>query len=240
MTDLNEQPQATEPIKAKPHPKHKGWVWAVIIIFVLLLVIGATGLVSIPVISSIFNMNKPKDLGIKASPEALASIQAKVPVEIIGNSNELCLACKQTYDGQIAVTAKRTSEEMTSFLQLFPRQEGDILKNTQVRFIEGGMEISTKLNKYISAPIYVKVMVNRTGTKTVDLRITNGKVGLFNVPSKYLSQANEFFTKLTNDHLAEVTGFSMDKLEYHAGYSDFSGTYPKTVKPSPGQWTDVF
>lgn len=240
MTDPNEKLQATEPIKAKPRSKHKGWIWVIIIVFVLVLGIGATGLVNIPVISSIFNMNKPRDLGIKASPEALASIRAKMPVEIIGNSNELCLACKQTYEGQIPITATRTSEEMTSFLQLFPRQEGDILKNTQVMFIEGGMEISTKLNKYINAPIYVRVMVNRTGSKTVDLSITNGKVGLFNVPSKYLAQANEFFTKMANNHLAEINGFSMDKLEYHAGYSDFSGTYPKTVKPAPGQWTDVF
>lgn len=102
------------------------------------------------------------------------------------------------------------------------------------------MEISTKLNKYISAPVYVKVMVNRTGSKTVNLNIVNGKVGLFNVPDEYLSQANEYFTKLANNHLAEITGFSMDKLEYHEGYSDFSGTYPKVVKPAAGKWTEVF
>lgn len=240
MTEANESSQLTDPITPKPNSKHKGLIWTGIIILVLVIGIGATGLVSIPVISSIFSMNKPKNLGIKASPEALASIQAKMPVEITGNPADLCLACKQTYEGQIPITAQRTSEEITSFLQLYPRQEGDILKNTQVKFIEGGMEISTKLNKYTGAPIYVKVMVNRTGPKTVSLNIVNGKIGLFTVPSKYLSQANEFFTKLANNHLAEITGFSMDKLEYHAGYSDFSGTYPKTVKPAAGQWTDVF
>jgi hypothetical protein len=240
MNEPNEQPQTTEPAKSKPRSKHKGLIWIVVIILVLVIGIGATGLINIPVISSIFSVNKPRDLGVKASPEALASIQVKMPVEITGSPAELCLACKQTYEGQIPVTAQRTSEEITSFLQLYPRQEGDVLKNTQVKFIEGGMEISTKLNKYTSAPIYAKVMVNRTGPKTVSLNIVNGKIGLFTVPSKYLTQANEFFTKLANNHLAEITGFSMDKLEYHAGYSDFSGTYPKTVKPAPGQWTDVF
>jgi len=240
MNDSNEQPRSFETPKPRKNSTRKRIIWIVVIVLVLVIGVGATGLVNIPIVSSIFNVNKPKDLGIKASPAALSSIQAKMPVEITGGPEGLCLACKQTYEGQIPITAKRTSEELTSFLQLFPREEGDILKNTQVRFIEGGMEISTKLNKYISAPVYVKVMVNRTGPKTVNLNIVSGKVGLFTVPDKYLTQANDFFTKLANNHLAEISGFSMDTLEYHDGYSDFSGTYPKSVKPAPGKWTEAF
>ena len=236
----NEPVKPIEPVKKKMQPWLKRLIWTISIVLVLVIGIGSTGLVNIPIISSIFGVNQPKDLGIKASPEALASIQKKMPVEITGGPLGLCLACKQTYEGKISVNARRTSEELTSFLQLFPRESGDILKNTQVRFIEGGLEISTKLNKYTSAPVYVKVMVNRTGAKTVALNIVDGKVGAFSVPDKYKKQAEEFFTKLANDHLAEIDGFSMDKLEYHDGYSDFVGTYPKTVKPAPGKWTEAF
>jgi hypothetical protein len=229
-----------QPPQPKTRKWRKGLIWTIAIVLVLLIGISATGLINIPGLSSILNTNKPKDLGIKASPEALASLEQKMPVEIIGGPEGLCLACGQTYEGQISVTARRTSEEITSFLKLFPREDGDILKNTQVRFIEGGLEISTKLNKYTSAPIYVKVMVNRTGSKTVSLDIIKGQIGVFSVPDKYIKQANDFFTKLANNHLAEISGFSMDKLEYHNGYSDFSGTYPQIVKPTTGKWTDVF
>lgn len=236
----NEPAKPIEQTKKRMRPWVKRLIWTIGIFLVLVIGIGSTGLVNIPIISSILGVSQPKDLGVKASPEALASIQKKMPVEITGGPLGLCLACKQTYEGKITIAARRTSEEMTSFLQLFPRESGDILKNTQVRFIEGGLEISTKLNKYVNAPVYVKVMVNRTGAKTVSLNIIDGKVGALSVPDKYKEQAEEFFTKLVNTHLAEIEGFSMDKLEYHDGYSDFSGTYPKIVKPAPGKWTDAF
>lgn len=226
--------------KKKRHRLRTAIIVLVIIVAVLAIGVAATGLVNIPGLSGILGMNKPKDLGIKASQEALTSLENKMSVKVEGGAGELCLACNQEYSGIVSITANRTSEEITSFLKLWPRQEDDILKNTQVRFIEGGMEISTKLNKYIQAPVYVKVMVERTSNKTVRLNVTQGKVGVFNVPDKYLRQANDFFTDMVNNRLSDVTGFSMDRLEYHDGYSTFSGTYPSVVKPAPGKWTEVF
>lgn len=237
------------PIQSQPEPapvpqKRRHGLRAFIIILAVFIVlavgVSATGLVNVPLVSSVIGSNQPRDLGVKASPEALASIQKDMPVKILGGPSGLCLGCAQTYEGEIAITARRTSEEMTSFLQLFPRESNDILKNTQVRYIEGGLEISTRLKKYVSAPVYVKVMVTRTSAKSVALDIVDGKVGLFKVPEQYRKKAEEFFTKLINEHLADVQGFSMDKLEFHSGYSDFAGTYPAVVKPAPGNWTSVF
>lgn len=235
--------QIRQPID-QPKKKHHRLRTTLIVLAVIIVVLGVgiaeTGLINIPGLSGILGMNKPKDLGIKASPEALTSLEKKMPVKVEGSASELCLACNQTYSGVVSVTANRTSEEMTSFLKLWPRQEDDILKNTQVKFIEGGLELSTKLNKYIQAPVYVKVLVERSSNKTVRLNIVSGKIGVFNVPEKYLRQANDFFQDLVNNRLADVTGFSMDRLEYHAGYSTFSGTYPAVVKPAPGKWTEAF
>ncbi len=235
--------QPVKPIE-KPTKKHHRLRTTLIVLAIIIVVFGvgiaATGLITIPGLSDILGTNTPKDLGIKASQEALTSLEKKMPVTIEGSAAELCLACNQTYSGVVSVTANRTSEEMTSFLKLWPRQEDDILKNTQVKFIDGGLEISTKLNKYIQAPVYVKVLVERTSNKTVRLNITQGKIGIFNVPEKYLRQANDFFQDLVNNRLADVTGFSMDQLEYHNGYSTFSGTYPAVVKPAAGKWTEAF
>lgn len=137
METSNETSQSTESPKPKAKKRHKGLIWTIVILLILIIGVGATSVINVPGISSIFNVNKPKDLGIKASPAALTSVEQKMPVEITGGPEGLCLACKQTYEGQIPITARRTSEEITSFLQLFPREEGDILKGTQVRFIEG-------------------------------------------------------------------------------------------------------
>lgn len=258
--DLTEKPvepikKSTEEISAslvektddpidKPKKKHHRLRTTLIVLAIVMVVLvvgtAATGVVDIPGVSSILGTNKPKDLGVQASQAALISLENKMSVKVEGSAAELCLACNQEYSGVVSITANRTSEEITSFLKLWPRQEDDILKNTQVRFIEGGLEISTKLNKYIQAPVYVKVMVERTSNKTVRLNVTQGKVGVFNVPDKYIRQANDFFTDMVNNRLSDVTGFSMDKLEYHDGYSTFSGTYPAVVKPAKGKWTEVF
>lgn len=224
----------------KKHHRLRAILILLIIVIVLVFGVAAIGLVQIPIISAIVGVNKPKDLGVKVSQEALNSLQNKMPVKIEGSASELCLSCNQTFSGVVSITANRTSEEITSFLQLWPRQEGDILKNTQVKFIEGGLEISTKLNKYIKAPVYVKVMVEHESNKSVRLDIVKGQVGLFSVPEKYLEQAEEFFQEVVNNRLSQISGLSIDRLEYHEGYSSFTGTYPAVVKPASGKWTEAF
>ncbi len=213
----------------------------VVVVVVLAFAVAALGIYDIPIVSAILGTNRPKDLGVKASPEALASLQQKMPVTVEGapGNQNLCLTCRQTYEGQIAIEARRTSEEVTSFLQLFPREKGDILKDTQVKFIEGGMEISTKVKKYVHAPVYVKVKVQRTGSQSVSLNVEQAKIGNLMVPENYLRKGETFFQDLVNEHLAEISGYSMEKLEYHDGYSDFKGTYPAVVKPASGKWTDA-
>jgi hypothetical protein len=236
--------KSPEPMIQKEKKVSRRWkvqlvVWLVVICIVAF-GLTATGLISIPGVSSLLGVSQPRDLGVKASPEALASLQAKIPVAITGDASNFCLECLDVYEGSIEVSADRSSEEITSFLQLFPRKSDDILKHTQVRFIEGGMEISTKLKKYINAPVYAKVLVSRTGDRSVAVEVVSGKVGLFSVPKSYLKKAGTFFTELANKHLGQIDGYRIDSLEYHDGVSSFTGSYPAKVSPGSGTWTEVF
>jgi len=217
-----------------------------LIFFIVLIVIivggvvavGATGLYKIPVISSVFNINKPKDLDIKTSPEALASIKQKIPMTISGDKVNYSESGDKIFSGQITVDIKTTSEEVTSWLERFNGSDSPFT-NVQARKIEGGVEISAMLSKYVKAPIYLKVMINRVTDKSISLDIQKAKVGLFNVPEKYVKQANDWFEKKINERMADIPGFSMEKLEYHDGYTIFKGTFPANAHPTPGGWIDL-
>jgi hypothetical protein len=224
----------------KKHHRHCGWWWLLGIVVVLVLVIGWSGVVQIPVVSSALGANKPVDLGVKPNPQALTSLEQKIPVKVVGDSNQFVAGGNETYSGSIPVETTTTSEEITSFLQNFPRGNNSVFKDTQVKKVEGGVEISTKIPKYLNAPVYVRVNISKLTSKSVKLDILNAKLGRIPVPASYLTKATDYIQKLVNDRIAQVDGFTIDTLEYHDGYTTFKGTYPAEVSPATGRWIELY
>lgn len=211
----------------------------VVILLVLIVGVAVTGLYEIPVISSLVGANKPKDLGIKTSPEALASIKEKVTMKISSEPIDYTKSGDQIFSGEVPVDTQITSEELTSWLNRF-QGSNSAVTNVQVKKIEGGIEMSAMLDKYVKAPIYAKVMVNRVSEKSIDIDFQKAKVGFFSMPDNYLQQAEDFFEKKANERIADTPGFSIEQLEYHDGYSIFKGTFPANAKPSVSGWTGLF
>lgn len=253
MTPIQNAPNQTDVPEVKPNPeieaattaaqtkKHgKGWLITLIIIVVIFLggatTVAALGVWTVPVLSSVLGTDEPIDLGIQASPEALAALEAKVPMEI---TSERVGTLEEMFSGEIAVDTRMSSEEMTSFLQRF---QGDtpVVSNLQVKFIEGGMEISGSVHEYVEAPVYVKVMVEQDGTNAIDLTLVDAKLGRLSIPEQYRDDAEQFAEELINQRMSEVEGFSMTSLEYHDGYSNFIGTYPSEVKSHDRGWGALF
>lgn len=246
VTGEGQQAVRAEKMQQKPEvaPKKKkmnGWLKLLIILIVIVIVLAiaasATGVYAVPGVSSVFGMNKPKDLGIKASPEALASLEKKIPMEIKSEQKSYG-DLSQVFVGTLPYKGKTTDEEITSFLQRF---EGNnpIFSGTQVKFIEGGMELSSMVNYQINAPAYAKVMVTRTGTQSIALDVVEGKLGIFNVPEEYLQQVEDWAEDQINTKMNEIEGFSMTSLEYHDGISDFNGSFPKTVYSNARGWSGL-
>lgn len=231
-------PVESETKKIKRHRLRKTLITLGVIVALLLVGVSATGLYNVPVVSSVLGTNKPKDLGIKISDEAFASIKTKIPLHITGAKVDFASAGKSAFAGTVAVDTQTSSEEITSWLA-HNQGTDPIFTNTQVKKIEGGLEISTMLQKYTKAPIYVKVMVTQTGPKSVALNIEKAKLGAFTVPEKYRKQAQGFFQDKIGDMMAAVDGFSMDNYEIHEGYSKFKGTFPATVAPSAQGWSGL-
>jgi len=212
----------------------------ILIIIILLIILGValTGLYEIPGLSAITGMNKPKDLGVKTSPEALASLKEKIPMTISGEQTDYSTGAENIFTGEIPVDTQMTAEEITSWLHRHQRPD-PILSDLQVKQFEGGLEISAMANQYIKAPVYAEVNVNLVNKTTVDLDIQKGKVGIFSVPEKYLDQVEEALEDKINSLISRVPGFSIETYELHDGYTEFKGTFPENVKPSPLGWSDL-
>lgn len=222
----------------KPKKRHFWRTFLVVILIIILglvIAVAATGLYDIPVLSSAFGANKPKDLGIEVSDEAIKSLDEKLPVDYGGDITAFTLRGERKFEGEVAVDFEATSEEFTSLINKIP-QENRMVTDVQVNFVEGGIEMSGMLKQYVKAPVYLKLDVTKTGDKSVAINIQKAKVGVFSVPDKYIQKASEAIQDLVNDRMQEVPGFSMETLEYHDGYSVFKGTYPEKVTPGDGEW----
>ncbi len=234
---MDTQPQPA--IEKVPVKKRRTWYWWLLgIVVVIILAVAWTGVYQIPVASAIMGANKPKDLGVKVSDAAMTSLQTKIATKITGAAIDYNSPVDQIFSGTVPVDTQNTSEEITTWLAKRAGTNAPVT-NVQVCMIEGGVEVSGLLHKYVNAPAYAKVMITRTGEKSVSLQITEAKVGKITVPQKYLTQAQDWFTKQTNSRMASIPGFSMTQLEYHAGYNIFKGTMPATARPAAGGWSDL-
>jgi len=230
----------TEKSKKKHHRLRNFFIVIGVIIVVIILGVGYLGIYKIPVVSSVMGADKPKNLGIKISEEALVSIKEKIPMKIAGDYvNFESTDPSQLFTGSIPVDTQTTSEEITSWLQRFQGSD-PIFSDTQVKKFEGGLEISTMLTKYLKTPIYVKVMVSQTSNKSVSLDITKASLGRIPVPEKYLNQASDWFEEKISKIMAAIPGFSMEKYEIYNDYSVFKGTFPAQVKKSKQGFSALF
>lgn len=193
---------------------------------------------NIPIASAIMGANKPKDLGVKVTEEAYASIKQKVPLVIEGEKVDYGSDPTKIFTGSVPVDTRNTSEEITSWLSKM-QGANPAVTDVQVRMVEGGVEISGMVQQYIKAPMYAKVMINRTSEKSVSLDITSAKLGRFSVPEKYVQQFEDWVVKKVNSRMATIPGFRLDTLEYHDGYDIWKGTVPAQVKPALNGYADL-
>lgn len=233
---MDATPSSTKELKAKRR-RRTLVIWLTVII-VLVFGVAATGLVSIPIVSSVLGTGKPKDLGIRTSDIDLASLKAKIPMEIVGAPTSYASGADDVFSGTLDVSAEVTSEEITSWLQRFEGTD-PLFTDVQVKFIAGGMELSGLVHKYISAPAYAKIKVARSSDKSIALKVEKAKLGVFTVPSNYRERAETFFEDKANEIMAAIDGFSMDAWDLHDGYEVFKGSLPKQVRRSPQGWSGL-
>lgn len=209
-----------------------------IVVFVILplAVLGWTGVYQIPVVSAIFGTNKPIDLGIHPTAADLASAEAGNPMTITSRPGEFRWTRTKTFSGTVAVSDEHTSAEVTAFIKKY-HGDGGHVRDIQVKFREGGMEISSFVLPYIKAPAYVDVDVARTSATSVSLNLRKAKVGRLDVPEQYYDDIEKAAERIINREMSKIPGFRIDELDYRDGTAYLNGALPANVGIGEGEQT---
>jgi len=248
----------TEPQKTK---KHRKWPWIVGIIVIILLipilVLGYFGFV--PGVSAIMGANKAKDLGIHWTAADYASYQQKTGAQFLNFANA---PDNPNRPGKKLVFADPKQMDVNLTEQEIPATINSVgwlwmpIKNAQVRFGDGTVEISGNVNaqyipnfvnfigsvgypesevnqatrwaKLLGSPaIYIKASASVTND-VLTLNVTQAKVGRFSLPMDITSNV---LTNGTGSIKTQATseGYEAKNVTFANGQMHFVGTTPTTV-----------
>lgn len=229
----------------QPHRKSRRGLWITLTILIVILVLlplfalGWTGLYQVPVVSALFGTNKPIDLGVHPTTADLTSALADNPMTFVGEPSTWYGMAKRTYSGTVPIDDVHSSAEVTAFIEEFTGGR-KYARDIQVKFNDGGMEISAFVTPRINAPVYADVGVVRTSPISVSITVRSAKLGRLTIPSGYYDDIATEATKWINERLAEVSGLSIEELEYTENIAHLKGILPATVEQVPGEEYTIF
>lgn len=210
------------------------WIAIVFVLLIGITVLAATGLVNIPVLSSLLGADKPRDLGVKADPALFTALLAKENVKITGDASDYDLAATIRYGSAQPMDATVSSEELTSMMQATNNEKGP-LKNLQVKLLDNNeMEMSAnadlgKLGYPIKGPVYLKGTFEKGSSSSVSLNVKEGSFGLMPVPADLLAQTEDGIEQAINKQLGAMPGLRIDTLAVDDGQLHFTGAFPSTA-----------
>jgi hypothetical protein len=242
--------------------KRRVWPWVVavfaligVLVLIPLLVLGFMGFV--PGLSNIIGANKPRDLGVKWTAADYASYQQKTGGQFLDFANAPVNpnnpSKKTVFANPKQMEVSLTQEEITAAINSTNWLWMPI-KNAQVKFNDGGLELSGSVNAaYIpqfvnfiggvgypqsavdqasnwaklfgNPPIYLKANASVEDNK-VALTITEAKVSRFSVP---VDIANKVILSGSNNAIPRTNGLDIKSTTFSNGQMQFNGTTPTTV-----------
>lgn len=229
--------------------------------FVLLLVVIALVALSylgfVPVLSSIFGANQPRDLGVTWTPDDLASARAKTGVTLVTLSVGATPGI--SYEGSRPVMQQFTSAEITALLTSANWRDNP-LKDAQVKIgadgtIEGSaVLLLDKLPGYAEATGIdsgtVRKLIDQVdwlqGNPAVYFRATasvaddklTGQVlevqlGKFSVPQGLVDKYEDDARRFLEERFDRIPGLRADSVRFADGQMTFSGTLPAVERTAP-------
>lgn len=201
---------------------------------IILSVIAATGVFYVPGFSEALGTNKPRDLGVKADPAKFSALLARENVKMNGQASDFDLTANIRYGQAVPMDATVTSEELTSLMQATNNAKGP-LKNMQVKLGSNNqLEMSAdadlqKLGYPVKGPIYLKGTLEKAGTGSVKMTVSEGAFGLVPVPADILRQGEDGLEQAVNKQLSSMPGMRIDSLSIENGQLHYAGAFPQSA-----------
>jgi len=169
-------------------------------------------------------------LGISYTGQDFDDFVSAIDMELGDNVESLCFTCPVVYEGEQEVTIKLSSRQATAWIDMI-NAGGGYVSGTQVKFEQDKITIATDFyyqgQKF---PVLISGNMERESNRSVSIDLHELDVGTIPMPGQLVSQAQKFLTGFTNDKLAEIDSFRMDKLEIGNGYLEFEGVIPETAR----------
>ena len=212
-----------------------------IIITIVLLLIGgaltlvaASGLVKIPVLSSLLGTDNPRDLIGEVDPDLYQDVLVRGEVTLATEVDQYCLTCDITYGNFGPMDITVSSAELSSLLQATNNDLGP-LREIQVKLNDNDqaeMSAYLDLKDYgydFSGPVYAAGSIVKNGSSGVTIEIQKIEVGILPIPEEYIKQGEKGLNSLINSQLSKMPNLKIDLLEISDNSLHFKGNYPKTA-----------
>ena len=168
-------------------------------------------------------------LGVSYTQKDFEDFVSIVKMDLDDNIKSLCFTCPVVYEGEQEVKVSLTNKQATAWVDKV-NTGGGYINSTQVKFEEDNITVVTNFNyQGYKFPILVSGGMARESNRSVSVELSELEVGTVPLPDLAISKAQEFLTDFTNDKLAEIDSFRMDKLEIEDGYLEFEGVIPETA-----------
>jgi hypothetical protein len=209
-------------------------VAVVLSLCVVLTVIASTGIFYIPGFSEALGTSKARDLGVRADPEKFDALLARENVKLNGAQSDFDLTANIQYGPAAPMDATVTSGELTSMMKATNNAKGP-LKNMQVRLGSNNqleMSADADLQKFgypVTGPIYLKGTLEKGGSGSVRMSISEGSLGLIPIPADMLKQGEGGLEQAVNRQLSSMPGMRIDTLSINNGQLHYTGAFPQSA-----------
>lgn len=205
-----------------------------IMFFIALTIVAATGLVNIPILTSVLGTDEAKDLGVKVDPVLFDEMVDENGITLKSPVSEYQLTSNIQYSDPAPMNITLSSSQLSSYLQA-TNNDGPI-KQIQVKLgdnNEAEMSAYVNLKNYgydFKGPVYASGRFEKASNSTVRVDIYGAKVGMLPLPAGTSDKGEQAFEDLINSNLAKMPGLNIETLEIKDGQLYFDGEFPKTME----------
>jgi len=209
-------------------------IGVVVLVFILLTTVAASGLVNIPILTHVLGTDEAKDLGVEVDPVLFDQMVEENGITLKSPVSEYQLTNNIQYSDPAPLDITLSSSQLSSYLQA-TNNEGAI-KQIQIKLgddNEAEMSAYVDLKDYgydFKGPVYVSGRFEKSSDSTVSIDIDEAKVGMLPMPDGSADKGEQAFEALINSNLAKMPGLNIETLEIQDGQLHFDGEFPKTME----------